>query len=144
MAPIALRISGNISTTNGSQPPGARLVIADFDRRRQARCDDHVYIHAYVNVPVPTAIVTRVKIKKIRKGRLGTRAIARIPAIAGGSGSVTRFAMKIQRTFRHRGKRQSYLLARCADRRFFAKGSVAFTGGPRLVGTVVRGCRIRG
>lgn len=205
MAPIALRISGNISTTDGSQPPAARLVIADFDRhgtvnaRGLATCRagelearatgaakaacrraivgsgkttvrvafpesaafhstgplvlfnggvkrgvTTIYIHAYVNVPVPTAIVTRVKVKRIRKGRFGTRAIARIPVIAGGSGSVTRFAMKIQRTFVHRGKRQSYLLARCADGRFFAKGSVAFTGGPRLVGTVVRGCRIRG
>lgn len=205
MAPIALRIAGNISTTDGSQPPAAKLVIADFDRHgtvnakglatcragklearptgaAKAACRKAIvgggkttvrvafpesgafhstgplvlfnggvrrgvttmYIHAYVNVPVPTAIVTRVKIRKIREGRFGTRAIARIPVIAGGSGSVTRFAMKIKRTFQYRGKSQSYLLARCADRRFFAKGSVAFAGGPRLIGTVVRGCQIKG
>lgn len=204
MAPIALRISGNISTVDGSQPPAARTVIADFDRHgrvnakglatcragqlqarptsaAKAACRKAIvgsgkttvrvafpesapfhstgplvlfnggvkrgvttmFIHAFVNVPVPTAIVTRVKIKRIRKGRFGTRAIARIPVIAGGSGSVTRFNMKIERTFRHRGKRQSYLLARCASGRFFAKGLVRFTGGPALTGTVVRPCSVR-
>ncbi|HSK49046.1 MAG TPA: hypothetical protein VK889_00980, partial [Solirubrobacterales bacterium] len=103
-----------------------------------------MYIHAYVNVPAPTALITTVKIKKVRKGRYGTRAIARIPVIAGGSGSVTRFAMKIQRTFQFRGKRQSYLLAKCANGRFFAEGDIAFRGGPRISGTVVRPCRSKG
>jgi hypothetical protein len=205
MAPIALRISGNIATTDGSQPPAARTIIADFDRngtvnaRGLATCRSgqlqsrntaaakaacrraivgngkttvrvqfpeqrpfyatgplvlfnggvhgrvtKMYIHAYVSVPTPTAIVTQVKIRRIHKGRYGTRAIATIPKIAGGSGSVTRFAMKIQRTFKFKGKRRSYLVARCADGRFQAHGSVAFASGPRLSGTVVRGCRSRG
>jgi hypothetical protein len=205
MVPIALRISGNISTTDGSHPPAAWTVIADFDKhgmtnaRGLATCRSGelqarstqaaksacrkaivgsgkttvrvafpeqrpffstgpltlfnggvkggvttMYIHAYVSVPAPTAIVTPVKIKRVRKGRFGTRAIARIPVIAGGSGSVTRFAMKIERRFRYRGKKQSYLLARCATGRFFARGDVAFKGGPRVRGTVVRACRSSG
>lgn len=205
LAPIALRISGNIANADGSHPPAARLVIADFDKHgtvnarglpacrpgqlqarntgaAKAACRraivgsgkttvqvefpeqaaflstgplvlfnggvrgrvTTIYIHAYVNVPAPTAIVTTVRIKPVRSGRFGTRATARIPKIAGGYGSVRRFAMKIQRTFRHRGKSQSYLLARCANGRFFAHGEVAFVGGPRIGGTVVRACRSRG
>lgn len=205
MAPIALRISGDIGTTDGSHPPPARTIVADFDKHgtidarglatcgggqlqsrntgaAKAACRKAIvgagrttvrvqfpeqaafyssgplvlfnggvrrgvttmYIHAYVNVPVPTAIVTAVKIKRVGKGRFGTRAIARIPRIAGGSGSVTRFAMKIQRNFKFKGKQRSYLVARCANGRFFARGDVAFSGGPRLAGTVVRTCRSRG
>jgi hypothetical protein len=205
MAPVALRISGDISTVDGSHPPAARTVTADFDKHgrvnarglpvcrsgqlqsrntaaAKAACPKAIvgsgkttvrvqfpeqrpfyasgplvlfnggvrgkvttmYIHAYVSVPAPTAIVTPVKIKSIRKGRFGTRAIARIPKIAGGSGSVTRFAMKIQRNFRYKGKKQSYLLARCANGRFFAQGDVAFADGTRVSGTVVRGCRSKG
>jgi hypothetical protein len=205
LAPIALRISGNIANADGSHPPPAKFVIADFDKQgkvnarglptcrggqlqarntaaAKAACRKAIvgsgkttvrvefpeqqpffstgplalfnggvrrgvttmYIHAYVNVPAPTAIVTTVKIKRIRKGRFGTRAIARIPTIAGGSGSLTRFNMKIERRFRYRGKPQSYLLARCANGRFFAHGDVAFVGGPRIGGTVVRACRSRG
>lgn len=205
LAPIALRISGNISTVDGSHPPAASTVIADFDRHgtvnarglptcrigqlvardtrsAKAACRKAIvgsgkttvrvefpeqapffstgplalfnggvrrgvttmYIHAYVSVPAPTALVTVVRIKKVRKGRFGTRAIARIPVIAGGSGSVTRFNMKIQRSFRRNGKKQGYLLARCANGRFFARGDVSFLGGPRIGGTVVRACRSRG
>lgn len=205
LAPIALRISGNISTSDGSHPPAAKLVIADFDKHgtvnarglvtcragelqarntRAARraCPKAIvgtgktrvrvafpeqapfystgplilfnggvrgglttmYIHAYVNVPAPTAIVTVVKIKRIHKGRFGTRAIARIPKIAGGYGSVTRFAMNIERSFQFRGRTRSYLSARCANGRFFAHGDLVFTGGIRLGGTVVRACRSRG
>lgn len=205
MAPVALRISGNISTVDGSHPPAARTIIADFDKhgRVNARgltvcrsgqlqsrntgaakkaCPKAIvgsgkttvrvqfpeqrpfyasgplvlfnggvrgkvttmFIHAYVSVPAPTAIVTKVKIKQVRKGRFGTRAIATVPKIAGGSGSVTRFAMKIQRNFRYKGKKQAYLLARCANGRFFAKGNVAFSDGTRVTGTVIRGCRSKG
>jgi hypothetical protein len=204
LAPIALRVSGDISTTDGSHPPAARTVIADFDRHgtvnakglptcrigqlvardtraAKAACRSAIvgsgkttvrvafpeqrpffstgplalfnggvrggtttmYIHAYVNVPAPTALVTTVRIRKVRKGRFGTRATATIPVIAGGSGSVTSFDLKVQRSFRRNGRRQSYLLARCANGRFFAHGTVAFAGGTRVSGTVVRACSVR-
>jgi hypothetical protein len=102
-----------------------------------------MFIHAYVNVPAPTAIVTTVVVKRRRSGRFGTRAVARIPSIAGGSGSVTSFSLNIERRFNHRGQRRSYLSARCATGRFFARGDIAFRGGPRIKGTVVRPCRRR-
>jgi len=64
--------------------------------------------------------------------------------IAGGSGSVRNFNLKIRRTFRHRGQRRSYLSARCGRGRFFARGMVLFRDGTRLAGTVVRPCRVSG
>lgn len=104
-----------------------------------------MYIHAYVNVPAPTAIVTVVKIKKIKKGRFGTRAVASIPVIAGGSGSVTDFSLTVNRKFTSGGKQQSYLLAKCADGKLVAHAQVAFRGGgPKIEGTVTRACRVKG
>lgn len=102
-----------------------------------------MYIHAYVNVPAPTAIVTVVKVKKIRKGPYGTRAIARIPKIAGGSGSLVRFDLKIRRTFKHDGKRQSYLLARCGNGRLRAHAVMQTSDGNRIAGSILRRCRQR-
>lgn len=102
-----------------------------------------MYIHAYVAVPAPTALVTVVKIRKIRKGRFGTRAVARIPVIAGGSGSLTRFELVVKRRFRRNGRPQSYLLARCANGRFFAHATTVFRDGTRASGTIVRRCRVR-
>lgn len=102
-----------------------------------------VLIHAYVAVPTPTAIVTTVKVKRIRRGRYGTRATARIPTIAGGSGAVTSFSLSIKRDFMRGGKRQSYLLARCGTGTLAARGVGTFSDGTRLAGTIVRPCRVR-
>jgi len=205
MAPVALHLSGQIGTNDGTQPPALRKVIIDFDKhgsinarglkvckpgKLQARntraakkaCKGTIvgggktkvkvalaeqrpfttsgplvlfnggvrgkvtkmYVHAYVNVPAPTAIVTTVRVKKIKQGRYGTRAIATIPKIAGGAGSVTFFKLKVKRKFRFKGKARSYLTARCANRRFYAKAKSFFADGTRASGTVVRGCRQRG
>ncbi len=103
-----------------------------------------MYIHAYVSVPVPTALVTVVKIKKIHRGRYGTRAVAKIPTIANGAGSLVDFNLKVHRSFRYRGRRHSYLLARCANGRFFAHATTAFADGTRAAGTIVRACAARG
>jgi hypothetical protein len=56
-----------------------------------------LYIHAYLTAPVTAAIVTHVKVKKVKKGRYGTESIATIPKIAGGSGSVTYFKLKFEK-----------------------------------------------
>ena len=45
-------------------------------------------------MPVPAAIVTTVKIKKINRGRYGYEAKASIPKIADSSGSVKSFASR--------------------------------------------------
>jgi hypothetical protein len=100
-------------------------------------------IHAYVNVPTPTAIVTTVRIEKIRRGPYGTRAVAKIPIVAGGSGSLTSFAMRVHRTFRWGGRKQSYLEAECANRRFVAHSTVSFSDGSMVSGSVVRACKPR-
>jgi hypothetical protein len=103
-----------------------------------------MYIHAYVAVPAPTAIVTRVKVRKIHRGRFGTRAVATIPKIAGGYGAVTKFSLAIHRTFRRGGRKRGYLLARCADGHFIAHLTAAFGDGDRLAGSVLRPCTPRG
>ncbi len=53
-----------------------------------------LYVHAYVAVPTPTAIVTTVKIKKRRSGHFGLRSVATVPPIAGGFGSVLAYKFK--------------------------------------------------
>ncbi|MGA8744278.1 MAG: hypothetical protein WB507_00235 [Solirubrobacterales bacterium] len=103
-----------------------------------------LYIHAYVAVPAPTAIVTTVKIKKEHRGRFGLRSIATIPPIAGGSGSVTNFELKIGKTFTYKGKKQSYLEAKCASGSFAAEADAIFAGGIEAKGQVIRPCKAKG
>lgn len=69
-------------------------------------------IHTFITVPVPAAIVTTVTIQK--KGN-GIHSVAKVPVIAGGSGSVLDFKFKLGRTYSYKGRRVGYLEARCPD-----------------------------
>lgn len=98
------------------------------------------YIHAYITVPVPAAIVTTVKIKKAKDGRYGMLATATIPKIAGGSGSVTAFSLKIDKKFTYKGKQVSVLSAKCPDGKLQADATAIFADGTRASAEVVRAC----
>ena len=99
-----------------------------------------VLVHAYVNVPAPTAVVTVAKVTRIHSGRFGLRIDARIPPIAGGSASVTKFALKIGRRFSAEGRQKSFLVAGCPTGSWLTRGSVLFAGGIKLGITHVFPC----
>jgi hypothetical protein len=99
-----------------------------------------LYVHIYVTVPAPTAVVTTVKITKIHHGRYGLRAVATIPRIAGGSGSATYFSFTIHRFLTVGDKHLSVLRARCPDGHLQAHGLVLFSDGVRSAANVVRRC----
>jgi hypothetical protein len=94
-----------------------------------------LFIHAYITVPTPAAIVTTVKIKKIHKGRYGLGSIASVPKIAGGSGSVKSFSLKLDK---------GILSATCPDGHLNARGTASFADGTRISGGVVRPCTPKG
>jgi hypothetical protein len=90
------------------------------------------YIHAYLTVPTPAAIVSTVKIKKIHNGRYGVGSVTTIPKIAGGSGSVTDFNLTINK--------KGVLLAKCVDGKLQAHGTAIFEDGTRASAEVIRTC----
>lgn len=103
-----------------------------------------IYVHAFLTVPVPAAVVTTVKVSKVHNGRYGTKAVGKVPVIAGGSGSPIFFELDINRKFTYKGKQQSYLLAKCPDGHLNAKGTGIFSDGTRLTGSIVRSCTPKG
>jgi hypothetical protein len=103
-----------------------------------------LFIHAYITVPTPAAIVTTVKISKIHNGRYGTKSVASVPKIAGGSGSVTFFALKIDKKFTYKGKKVSVLTAKCTDGKLQAHGTAVFSDGTRASAEVIRTCTPKG
>jgi hypothetical protein len=72
-------------------------------------------IHTFITVPAPTAIVTTVTVT--RKGS-GLHSVAKIPVIAGGSGSALDFSFKLGKNYTYKGKKVSYFEARCPDGQF--------------------------
>lgn len=105
-----------------------------------------IYIHAYLTVPIPAAIVTTVKIAKVKNGRYGIRSIASVPKIAGGSGSVTAFSLTFpKKLFPYKGGKHGYLLAKCTDGHFDAEAEVKFSNGDQVgPAKIVRACTPKG
>lgn len=103
-----------------------------------------VFLHAYLSSPVSAAVVTSVKVTKIHKGRYGLKTVASVPKIAGGYGSPISFSLRVGRNFTYKGKKQSYLLAKCPDGHLNAKGVGVFSDGSRLAGSLVRSCAPKG
>jgi len=103
-----------------------------------------IFIHAFLTVPVPAAVVTTVTVSKVHNGRFGTKSIAKVPVIAGGSGSPIFFELDINRKFTYKGKKQSYLLAKCPDGHLNAKATSIFSDGSKLTGSFVRSCTPKG
>jgi hypothetical protein len=85
-----------------------------------------MFIHAFITVPVPAAIVAVFEFRRVDVGPYGTRGVFKIPVIAGGSGSTVGFDFKIKRFYNYRGKRKSYDLSSCPDGRISVKGEGIF------------------
>jgi hypothetical protein len=103
-----------------------------------------LYIHAYITVPVPAAIVTTVKITKVHNGRYGLKSVATIPKIASGNGSVTAFKLVINKKFTYKGKEVSVLTAKCPDGRLQAHAVAKFADGTSATTEYVRPCTGKG
>lgn len=103
-----------------------------------------LFIHTYVAVPAPTAVVATVKLTHIHRGHYGLHADAQIPKIAGGSGSVTEYKLKIGRKFSSGGASASYLTASCPTGHYYAEGKVQFGDGTKLFVTHLLPCTPRG
>lgn len=103
-----------------------------------------LFIHAYITVPTPVAVVTTVKISKIHNGRYGLKSVASIPKIAGGNGSVKFFSLKIGKKYTYKGKKLSILSARCADGKLQAHANAVFADGTSVAADIVRTCTPQG
>lgn len=89
-------------------------------------------IHAYVDVPAPTAVIATVKITRVHRGPFGLHVVAQIPKIAGGFGSPVKYKISLGRTFTYKGKKESYLTASCPTGHYLAEGKVQFFDGTLL------------
>jgi hypothetical protein len=101
-------------------------------------------LHAYLGAPVSAAVVIPVEVRKVSRGRYGLEAVAKVPKVAGGYGSITSLSLGLRRKFTYKGKQQSYLLAKCPDGQLVVKGIGIFSDGSRLAGSLVRTCTPEG
>ncbi|MEX0972270.1 MAG: hypothetical protein WDZ46_03320 [Solirubrobacterales bacterium] len=131
-------------------PEGARI-------RAEAKlllfnAGNRLLMHIHTTVPVQGTFLVPLKIRKT-KGRFGTVLSAKFPPIAADFGQVTGFEMKLERRYRFKGKRRSYLLGGCPipkaaglNRLAFelARVEYRFAGGLRIRNSTINSCRATG
>ena len=99
--------------------------------------------HAHIDYPGPTTYVISIEIQKVHHGRYGFKTVAKIPKIAGGSGTPIYGRISIGREWTYKGKRLSYINASCPDGHLQARGQFKFKDGTFLSGTFIRPCQVR-
>lgn len=109
-----------------------------------------ILMHVYATNPLKGTFVIPMTVRR-GGGAFGTVLSARFPRIAAGYGYLTGFEMVIDRSFRHRGKRQSYVTASCPAPRAFrrvsfelARVTYRFRGGTTIRNSALRSCSVRG
>jgi hypothetical protein len=99
-----------------------------------------IFVYAFIPNPVSATVWVTIEVSKIRHSRYGTRWVATVPIIAGGSGSVKSFKLEFFRQFTYKGKKRSYLLARCPDGRLGGHAEALFADGSKRIEDFLRPC----
>jgi hypothetical protein len=98
------------------------------------------YVHAFFSNPISGAIVTTVTITKHPHGRFGTLAVAKIPQIVGGSGSIISFNLAIKKSV----KGINPISAKCTDGKLKVHVLGKFEDGTKAETEVIRACTPKG
>jgi hypothetical protein len=92
--------------------------------------NDTIIAHAHLDYPGPATFIVPIVIEKIHKGVYGYRVVVKIPKIAGGYGHPIAGSAEVGRKWTLKGKKHSYINARCETGHFLVRGEFSFKGGP--------------
>jgi hypothetical protein len=126
-----------------SKPIPVTSPITIFNGPKKGR-NPTILAHAYTTVPVPTTFIVPVVIEIIHKGVYGYRTKAKIPKIANEYGHPISGELTIDRKWTFKGKKHSYVNARCETGHLQARIEATFKNGDFLSGVFIRPCKVRG
>lgn len=109
-----------------------------------------ILLHINGSNPVDVTVVLTFTIQHPKQGKFGTVLSTKIPRLASDLGYVTDVSLVFDRRYSYRGKRYSFLSARCAAPTgfpgaifSFTRGTFSFAGGKKIVTTLTRDCVVR-
>lgn len=109
-----------------------------------------ILLHVYASTPADVTVVLAFAVHHPKQGKFGTVLSATVPRLASDLGYVKNVSLVFDRRYSYRGKRYSFLSARCAAPSgfpgaifSFTRGTFAFAGGKTIVTTLTRDCVVR-
>lgn len=101
-----------------------------------------ILLHTFGATPVQVATVLTGVVSKYNKQGYGPRLDVQIPPLAGGTGALTHFQTKVKRNYKYKGKKRSYVSAKCPNsKKLKSRGSFTFSDGVTLSPTSVQKCK---
>lgn len=100
-----------------------------------------VLLHAYGTSPIQTTLVLVGVVSNYGKEGFGPRLDVSIPSIAGGAGVITDFKVKIQKSWTYKGKKMSFVNARCpASKKLKYRGAFTYADGTTINADTTQSC----
>lgn len=100
-----------------------------------------VILHTYGTTPLQVSLVLEGTVTNYGKEGYGPRLDLNIPLIAGGTGALREFQVKIDKKWRFKGKKRSFVSAKCPNsKKLKARGAFTYRDGESLTAYAKQGC----
>ena len=101
-----------------------------------------VILHTYGETPIQTTLVLVGAVTNYNKGGYGPRLDLVVPKIAGGTGALTDFNVKISKKYKYKGQSVSFISAKCPNSgKLKARAQVTFLDGESSTPTTTQTCQ---
>jgi hypothetical protein len=91
-----------------------------------------VLLHSYGTTPFQTTLVLVGTVSKYNKQGYGPRLEIQIPLLAGGTGALTEFEVKINKKWTYKGKKVSFISAECPSKKLKTRSVFTYLDGQSL------------
>jgi hypothetical protein len=101
-----------------------------------------VILHTYGTTPIQTSLVLVGTVSNFNKEGYGPRLDLEVPLLAGGTGALKEFQVKIDKKWRFKGVKRSFLSAKCPNsKKLKARGKFTFRDGESLTAFSKQTCK---
>jgi hypothetical protein len=101
-----------------------------------------VILHTYGTTPLQVSLVLEGTVSNYNKEGYGPRLDLNIPLIAGGTGALKEFNVKIDKKWRYKGEKRSFISAKCPNsKKLKARGKFDYRDGESLTALSTQSCK---
>lgn len=101
-----------------------------------------VILHTYGTTPLQTSLVLVGTVTRLNKEGYGPRLDLEVPLIAGGTGALKEFNVKISKHWRYKGVQRSFISAKCPNsKKLKARGKFTYRDGQSLTAFSQQSCK---
>ncbi|MGN6664975.1 MAG: hypothetical protein ACTHK6_12350 [Solirubrobacterales bacterium] len=101
-----------------------------------------VILHTYGTTPLQVSLVLVGTVTKFDKEGYGPRLDLEVPLIAGGTGALKEFQVKISKKWRYKGVQRSFISAKCPNsKKLKARGTFTYRDGQSLTAFTKQTCK---